>query len=629
MTRLTKVSAVLFTGAAIWGCADKPTYNGDAKLQQVNFIPAVPVKVATDVEKSVTKFVDSADELTDYDDSWSVRATEKGPFSSHVRMNQVHDGVPVFGASVVVHTQGDQVAFVAGTRVPNLGGFDIKPAFDNDTALAKAKADYDSKVTKPRSDLKYQRESSELVIFPQKGGTARLAYHVTFYTDPQGGIAPGLWNYFVDAKDGTILKQFNGLDTVFAQGSGPGGNEKVARTWNQQLDLKKDGANFTMDTPRLQTLDMHNLTDNGTIVTGADLNNFGDAPINDAHGFAEITLDMLSEFGFNSIDNQGFKIISRVHFDNAFENAFWDGTQMTYGDGATTFFPLSGDVDVVAHEVDHGFTTFHSNLIYAEQSGGMNESFSDIAGTTASFFLNGDNGDFDIGRDIFKGDEALRFMCDPTKDGISIDNFENYNDGLDVHFSSGISNKAFCLAATNFAGGATPGQATAVSVKRAAAAWYHANAAFWTDSTGFKEACQGILDASRDLGFTTDEQDILRNAWKDVGVFCDGLVEPLNCDDTFTTDHGEVASPNFPAEYPENFKRTYCIIPSSGSPATLHFTDFDVENGFDFVDIKDGAGTVLSHNTGTTAPADATGTTVVIKFTSDFIINRPGWHATW
>jgi pseudolysin/vibriolysin len=629
MTRLTKVSAVLFTGAALCACADKPTYNGEAKLQQVNFIPAVPVKVATDVEKSVTKFVNNADELTGYDDDWSVSATEKGPFSSHVRLHQVHDGLKVFGADVVVHTQGDQVSFVNGTRVPNLGGFDTSAAFDKDTALAKAKADYDSKVTKPRSDLKYSRESAELVIFPQKGGETRLAYHVVFFTNPQGGIQPGLWNYLVDAKDGTILKQFNALDTVFAQASGPGGNEKVARTWTSQLDVKKDGSNFTMDTPRLQTLDMHNLTDNGTIVTGTDLNNISDAPIDDAHGFAEITLDMLSDNGFNSIDNAGFKIISQVHFDNAFENAFWDGEKMTYGDGATTFFPLSGDVDVVAHEIHHGFTTFHSNLIYAEQSGGMNESFSDIAGTTASFFLNGDNGDFDIGRDIFRGDEALRFMCDPTKDGISIDNFENYNDGLDVHFSSGISNKAFCLAATNFAGGATPGAATAVSVKRAMSAWYHANAAFWTESTGFKEACQGILDASRDLGFSTDEQDILRNAWKDVGVFCDGLVEPLNCDDTFTTDHGEVASPNFPNQYPENFKRTYCIIPASGSPATLHFTDFDVEDGFDFVDIKDGAGNVLSHNTGTTAPADASGTTVVIKFTSDFIINRNGWHATW
>jgi Zn-dependent metalloprotease len=374
---------------------------------------------------------------------------------------------------------------------------------------------------------------------------------------------------------------------------------------------------------------MHNLTENGTIVTGTDLNNISDAPIDDAHGFAEITLDMLSDNGFNSIDNQGFKIVSRVHFDNAFENAFWDGTQMTYGDGATTFFPLSGDVDVVAHEIHHGFTTFHSNLIYAQESGGMNESFSDIAGTTASFFLNGDNGEFDIGRDIFRGDEALRFMCDPTKDGISIDNFENYNDGLDVHFSSGISNKAFCLAATNFAGGATPGQATAVSVKRAAQAWYHANAAFWTESTGFKDACQGILDASRDLGFTADEQDVLRNAWKDVGVFCDGLVEPLICDETITTEHGEISSPNFPQPYPENVKHTTCVIPASGNAATLHFTDFDVEDGFDFVDLKDGQGNVLSHNTGTTPPADVTNTTIVVKFTSDFIVNRNGWHATW
>jgi len=625
MKRFTKVSAVLITGAAVWGCADTPTYEGDAKLQQVNFIPKATVKVSSDVEKSVTQFVRSTDELTEYDDNWTVVATQKGPFSSHVRMSQVHDGLPVFGADVVVHTQGDQVAFVAGTRVPNLGGFDTKPSVDGDLALATAKGDYDSKVTKVRTDLKYRNEKSELVIFPQKGAPTRLAWHVVFTTDPQGGVGPGRWNYFVDAKDGSILKQFNAIDTVFAQGGGAGGNDKVARTWDAQLDVKKDGSNFLMDTPRLQTLDMHQLTDNGTVAGGTDLNNLADAPINDAHGFAEIVLDMLSANGFNSIDGNGFKLISRVHFDVAFENAFWDGTQMTYGDGASTFFPLSGDVDVVAHEMHHGFTEFHSNLIYDDQSGGMNESFSDIMGTLGSFFLNGDAGEFDIGRDIFKGDEALRFMCDPPKDGISIDDFNQYNDNLDVHFSSGIMNKAFCDASVAFGGGT----ATAASVNRVAAAYYHANAAFWTQSSTFKEGCQGVLDAARDLGFSTEEQDLLRTSWSDRNVFCDGLVEPLICDETITAEHGTITSPNFPNEYPENVTHTTCVIPASGSAATLHFTAFDVENGFDFVTIKDGEGNVLSTSTGTTAPPDATGSTIVVKFTSDFIINRPGWSASW
>ena len=134
-----------------------------------------------------------------------------------------------------------------------------------------------------------------------------------------------------------------------------------------------------MDTARLRTTNMnHGTSGQGTIVVGP-LNPIGDAPINDAHGFAEVTLNMLTDWqGFNSIDNAGFIIKSRVHHDFFFENAFWDGTQMTYGDGFSTFFALSGDVDVVAHEINHGFTTFHSDLIYEKESGGMNESFSDI-----------------------------------------------------------------------------------------------------------------------------------------------------------------------------------------------------------------------------------------------------------
>src|SRR5262249_4444923 len=156
-------------------------------------------------------------------------------------------------------------------------------------------------------------------------------------------------------------------------------------------------------------------------------------------GFAEETLNTLSEwFGHNSIDDNGFKILSRVHYSTNYENAFWDGTQMTYGDGASTFYPLSGDVDVVGHEIDHGFTTFHSNLIYSGPSGGNNESFSDIAGTIVEFHREGNSADFDLGRDIFRANSALRFMCNPTQDGASIDNANNFTPGLDVHFSSGV-----------------------------------------------------------------------------------------------------------------------------------------------------------------------------------------------
>jgi len=429
----------------------------------------------------------------------------------------MHDGVPVWGADLVVHAPDAWVDFVAGNRVSNLGGFDVHPEIAATAAAATARADYEAKLA-PGSEVAYDRESNQLVIYPRSEGETRLAFHVVFFTEANGAVEPGLWSYFVDAKTGEILDKLNGIHTVIAQGSGPGGNAKVARRWTNELDVRRDNALYVMDTTRLQTLDMRQQTSGGTIVSAAALDGFADAAVNDAHGFAEATLNMLGEWqGFDSIDNKGFVIKSRVHYAVQYENAFWDGTQMTYGDGRSIFYPLSGDVDVVAHEINHGFTSFHSNLVYSRQSGGLNESFSDIAGTVAEFYVEGDHADFDLGRDIFKGDRALRFMCDPAADGVSIDHFSKYNNSLDVHYSSGISNKAFCLSARRLS---PSGTATQASVKRASLAWYRANAAFWTQSTTFQQGCQGVLDAAKELGFTDEERRALAQSWADVGVSC-------------------------------------------------------------------------------------------------------------
>jgi pseudolysin/vibriolysin len=631
-----RVKPSLFLATTLlWAChSDSPSggATGVPKLQEITFWNKTASTIDGDLGAQSRDYVVQAPELTGPGDDWVIRDADTNGRggTQHVRLHQLHDGIRVWGGDLVVHANGVRFTKVVGNLVANLDGFDTKPTLDATAAMSAGKADYTAKLKSMPAGLAFSRESSELVIYPVKGRDARLAWLVVFYTEAQGGMPPGLWNYFVDAKDGTLLNQFNNVMTL-EQASGPGGNAKVARTWTQQLDVDADTTDptlFAMNTSTLQTVDMHSTTvDPGTIVTGP-LDPIGDAPINDAHGFAEQTLQMLKEWqGFNSIDNNGFIIKSRVHYDVAFENAFWDGTQMTYGDGATTFFPLSGDIDVVAHEINHGFTQFHSNLIYQSQSGGMNESFSDIAGTTTQFFAQGDTADFDIGKDIFKGDTALRFMCNPTQDGVSIDDARNFNESLDVHFSSGVMNKAFCLAATRLAG--VGGKATAESVRRAATAWYTANASFWTESSTFTQGCQGVMDASTALGFSQDERDILRGAWKDVGVFCDGEVEPIQCDETFTTDSGEFTSPNFPADYPVNFTHTWCIKPTSGQPATLTFPSFTTEANFDFVQIKDGSGTVLSNTSGAVAPAPATAAFLIVKFTSDVTVTAAGFHATW
>ncbi|MEZ9417725.1 M4 family metallopeptidase, partial [Vibrio sp. 10N.286.49.E1] len=107
------------------------------------------------------------------------------------------------------------------------------------------------------------------------------------------------------------------------------------------------------------------------------------SPLNDAHYFGNIVFDMYKNW-FDTAP-LSFKLMMRVHYGNNYENAFWDGKAMTFGDGESFFYPLVS-LDVSAHEVSHGFTEQNSGLVYANQSGGMNEAFSDMAGEAAEYY---------------------------------------------------------------------------------------------------------------------------------------------------------------------------------------------------------------------------------------------------
>ncbi len=444
---------------------------------------------------------------------------------AHVRLQQSYNGVRVFGGDLVVHTAANQVLGMAGNVSPDLQHVTTEPSVSSDAAMATAKRDFAKGAD---AEFAPGRDSSELLMLVRDDDQPRLVWLSQFFTEMQRGRAPGAWSYFVDAKSGEVVDKFNSLHTL-AEATGPGGNTKGPRVWERALDVTpkasgdaRTAGEWQMDTPRVRTLDMASATTgSGTIVSGA-LDGIGDAAVNDAHGFAEATLAMMADWmGYNSIDGQGFKIVNRVHYGVAYENAFWDGTQMTYGDGASMFYPLSGALDVASHEINHGFTSFHSKLVYSGQSGAMNESFSDVAGTLAEFYRNGDAADFDIGKDILKSaNGALRYMCDPTKDGDSIDHVSKYRNSVDVHFSSGIFNKAFCMAARRLSGGTTTSTATTASVRRAGKAWYEANANYWTARSTFVQGCKGVLDAATALGFSEVEHNALRDAFEDVGITC-------------------------------------------------------------------------------------------------------------
>ncbi len=462
-------------------------------------------------------------------DDFDVVAETRTPGLRHIRLQQTYLGIPVFGSVLVAHA--DDTTFVGfnGYLTKHLDGFDTDTTVQDAEALAIAESDQAGGARVATS-----AETSRLVILPGSGGKgAAMAWQVTFYSARTGSLEAGLWTYFVDARTGAVLRKFDNLQTL-DQASGPGGNPKKSRTWTSELDVEADGGEFEMDTDRFQTLDR---ADSDKVVVGP-LDNIPNAPANDAHGHAETTINMMRDWmGRDSLDDNGFKIISRVndmdYCPGAPNNACWDGSQMTYGAGGGDQYNRSGALNTVAHELNHGFTQFHSALVYADQSGGLNESFSDVAGTAAEFYDEGDAADFLHSEDSIKG-EAMRYICDPPKDGYSIDHMDDYESGHEVHSSSGVGNKAFCLAVARMR--AVDGRSATSAVRQVAHMWYTANAAYWTSGSTYDDACRGTVDAARALGGSTEVVEAIAQSWADVGVNCESGTSV--CDDDGTCDAG-------------------------------------------------------------------------------------------
>lgn len=165
-------------------------------------------------------------------------------------------------------------------------------------------------------------------------------------------------------------------------------------------------------------------------------------------------------FGRNSVDNAGKALISSVHYSVKYNNAFWNGNQMTYGDGdGNIFIDFTKSNDVIAHELTHGVTQFSAGFKYTNQPGGLNESMSDVFGSMFRQWRSNQDvtkADWLIGKDIMgpgaiaKGYTCLRDMSNPAaKHCLSPQptKFSQYQDGMDPHYSSGIPNFAFYKAA--------------------------------------------------------------------------------------------------------------------------------------------------------------------------------------
>jgi len=256
----------------------------------------------------------------------------------------------------------------------------------------------------------------------------------------------------------------------------------------------------------------------GKLVRGEGAQAGKDVNVSEAYDNSGTTYDFYSEvLKRNSIDGRGMRLDSYVHFGRDFNNAFWDGAEMVYGDGdKRSFVSFTSALDVIAHELTHGVTQFRTpgGLDYEDQSGALNESFSDALGSAVKQWhlkQTASEADWLIGAGILSPSvgKALRSMKAPgdkSQTWVGDDQpstMSGYVEGGDVHTNSGIPNHAFYLVATAL-GGAT--------WEKAAQIWYRALPMLQSDAT-FADAARATIEAA-----SAAERSAVQTAWKKVEV---------------------------------------------------------------------------------------------------------------
>jgi Zn-dependent metalloprotease len=414
---------------------------------------------------------------------------------THVRMQQKLRGLPVIGGEYIVHADASGKVYAMNGRFAPDNDLPRNPTVDAWGALGRAASQ--AGIDMPR----WESVRASLVYVVNEKSNAFLAWSaIATYTNEEGQQRDVI---YADATTG---------DLVLRDG-------KIHRARNRQTYNLNGGTSLP-----------------GTLAMSETSAPSSDVSIAKAHEYAGVTYDYYSAIhARDSYNNAGATLRSSVHYSSRYNNAFWNGSQMVYGDGdGSQFGPFSRSLDVVAHELTHAVTEYSANLVYQNESGALNEASSDILGAAAEAWKYGviDSRTWKIGEDCYTpatANDALRYMNNPTADGSSYDYYpERYTGTGDyggVHINSGIANLAVYLMSV---GGSHPrGKTTTVvaaldatpmtSLNMAAKIWYRALTTYMTSSTNFAGARTATVQAATDL-YGAAAATIVGNAWTAVGV---------------------------------------------------------------------------------------------------------------
>ena len=367
---------------------------------------------------------------------------------TQTRYQQYVGDAAVYGGQITVLSRNGQRAAVVGNHYSNLSP-------SNQVKLSKAGAR--EKVQRVRGNS--GKFITTLYINPKNG--------IRFYeVDSQRFASRKVFH--INAQTGAKIRAYNNLQEADEIGIGVKGGTKT-------LDVSVSGASHQLVSTdnRQATYDAQNTKKlPGTLFVDPNSDGLwnlagrtspGQPAGVDAHYYANLTDDFYQKvFDRNSLDDDGMQMVSTAHFGKNYNNAFWNGSQMTYGDGdGTTFIEFSGGLDVATHEFTHGVTDFTSDLVYQGESGALNESFSDMMGNSIEDYAD-ENPDWQIGEDVYEAEDTVdgfRNMADPFEDedpDYYTERYTGKKDSGGVHTNSGIPNHAYYLVVN---GGRNAGEA--------------------------------------------------------------------------------------------------------------------------------------------------------------------------
>ncbi|HNX07946.1 MAG TPA: M4 family metallopeptidase, partial [Bacteroidales bacterium] len=477
--------------------------------------------------------------------------SEKDNFGfTHYRYQQTYKGYPIHSNVFILHVKNNRIESMNGQLFSKL---DVPATATLTEAQAMGKAidfvgaaTYKWQLPDEERLLKEIMNDQKATYYPQgilvlipedqnfKGQNYRLAYKFDIYAHQPMSRQ---W-IFVDAATGNILYSLQRIHTenneILSNATGSAAT-KYSNTRTITTDYT--GSTYRLrETTRglgIETYDMNTGTNYSSAVdfTDADnnwtgTNSYKDEVARDAHWGTEMTYDYFyNKFGRNSINNAGLKLVSYVHYDVNYVNAFWDGTKMTYGDGDATYSPLT-TLDICGHEITHGLTEYTANLDYSNESGALNEGFSDIFGTGIEFYAKppSQTGNWTIGEQI---GSAFRSMSNPNlydqpDTYLGTDWYSGTGDNGGVHYNSGVLNFWFYLLSQGGSGTNDNGNAysvTGITIAKAEQIAYRALTVYLTNTSQYANARTYTLQACTDLyGGCSQEMISTTNAWYAVGV---------------------------------------------------------------------------------------------------------------